>query len=135
MPQAKEAASGEAGRVRKEFSVSEEWKGQCDQDVISEQASKWTMGRDVAGVGGRARSWDLTGSRDTGTPTIARLWVRTTPQPAPLQAAFPCLSLPFLDSLTSEWRLNPHLQGSEGKSNLTPTEHVPESRRGPGPTG
>ena len=54
VPQAKEAASGEAGRVRKEFSVSEEWKGQCDQDVISEQASKWTMGRDVAGVGGRA---------------------------------------------------------------------------------
>ena len=121
VPQAKGAAFGEAGRVRKEFSVSEEWKGQCDQDSMSEQASKWRVGRDVAGVGGRARSWDLTGSRDTGTPTIARLWVRTTPQPGPLQAALPSLSQPFLDSLTPEWRLSPHLWGSEGKSNLPPT--------------
>ena len=88
----------------------------------------------MAGVGGRARSWDLTGSRDTGAPTTARPWVRTTPQPGPLQAALPSMSQPFLDSLTPEQRLSPHLQGSEGKNNLPPTEHLPESKRGPGST-
>lgn len=41
MPQAKGAASGRQVGVE-EFSVSEEWKGPCDQDVMSEQVSgKW----------------------------------------------------------------------------------------------
>lgn len=63
--------------MRKEFDVSEEWKGQCDQDVMSEQASKWRVGRDVARVRGRARPWDPAGSHDIGVPTIARPWVRS----------------------------------------------------------
>ena len=38
--QAEGAAFGEIGQVRKEFDVSEEWKGHCDQDVMTEQANK-----------------------------------------------------------------------------------------------
>lgn len=42
--------------MRKKLDVSELGKGQCDQDMMSEQTNKWTVGRDVAGVGDRARS-------------------------------------------------------------------------------
>lgn len=46
-------------------------------DVMSEQAGKWRVGRAVAQVGGRARSWDLAGSHDIGAQTIARPGVRS----------------------------------------------------------
>lgn len=54
--QAEGAAFGEVGLVRKKLDVSELGKGQCDQDMMSEQTNKWTVGRDVAAVGDRARS-------------------------------------------------------------------------------
>lgn len=62
--------------MRKKLDVSELGKGQCDQDMMSEQTNKWTVGRDVAGVGDRARSWVFAKSHDIGAATIARLWVR-----------------------------------------------------------
>lgn len=58
--------------MSRKLDVSEEWKGQCDQDLISELANgEWGKIRLVWEVG-----QVLAGSHDLWAPTIARPWVR-----------------------------------------------------------
>lgn len=96
MPQAKGAASGEAGRVRKEFSVSEEWKGPCDQDVMSEQASKWKKWGEMCWSGRQGQVWDLTGSRGHWDTNHCQAVGQNHLSQGHSRLLPPCLSLSFL---------------------------------------
>lgn len=104
--------------MRKELNVSEEQEGRCDQDVISEEVNTWRVGRHVARVGGRARSWDLTGSHDNGAPTSAGPWIRSRDERHEYdQALRPDLSRRSLDVGGKPRQIPTHL--SAGLRNTT----------------